>query len=91
LEKLLKGLVIRATKKNAPFSHDLFYLSKLADLELNIKDKENLEEITKFNIKARYSDFKLQFYKKCTKKYTEKYFKIFNNFYLWLKKFYQKK
>jgi HEPN domain-containing protein len=53
LEKLLKGLVVRKTKKHAPYTHDLVYLAELAN--------------------------------------TEKYFKIFNGFYSWLKKFYQKK
>ena len=91
IEKLLKGLVVKQIKKSAPFTHDLFYLSKLAELDLTSKQKNYLEEITKFNIRARYDNVKLAFYETCTKSYAEKYLKISNDLYLWLKKLYQKK
>ena len=91
IEKLLKGLVVKQIKKSAPFTHDLFYLSKLAELNLTSEQKKYLEEITKFNIRARYDNVKLAFYETCTKSYAEKYLKISNDLYLWLKKLYQKK
>lgn len=91
LEKILKGLVIKQIKTHAPYTHDLVYLAELANLDLDSKQRKNLEEITKFNIKARYDSVKIKFYKTCTKSYTQKYFKISNDFYLWLKKLYPKK
>ena len=91
IEKLLKGLVVKQIQKSAPFTHDLFYLSKLAELNLTSEQKKYLEEITKFNISARYDNAKLAFYETCTKSYAEKYLKISNDLYLWLRKLYQKK
>ena len=91
LEKLLKGLVVREIKKHAPYTHDLVYLVELANLKLKPNQRKDLEEITKFNIKTRYDNVKLKFYKTCTKSYTENYFKITKNLYLWLKRLYPKK
>ena len=42
--------------------------------------------INSFNISARYDDYKLNFHKKATKNYTEKYFKECNQLRLWLLK-----
>ncbi|MFH1838461.1 MAG: HEPN domain-containing protein [Candidatus Kuenenbacteria bacterium] len=89
LEKLLKGLVVRDTKTHAPFVHDLVYLIKLTNSNPTLKQIKDLEEINKFNIKARYDNEKLKFYKICNKFYTEKYFEICKIFYLWLEKKYQ--
>jgi hypothetical protein len=66
-------------------------LAKLAKLELTKEQIEYLTEITEFNIAGRYDVYKLAFYKKCSKRYTEKYFSISKGLYLWLKKQYQKK
>ena len=33
-----------------------------------------LDVVNKFNIKARYPEYKLQFYKQCDKEYTKNYF-----------------
>jgi hypothetical protein len=89
--EIIKRVSSKKTKKHAPYTHDLVYLAELADLKLKQNHRKDLEEITKFNIKARYDNVKLKFYKTCTKSYTEKYFKISNDFYLWLKKHYQEK
>lgn len=32
-----------------------------------------LDEVNDFNIRSRYPEFKFRFYKKCTKRFTEKY------------------
>ena len=91
LEKILKGLVVKQIKTHAPYIHQLVDLAKLAKLELTEEQIENLTEITEFNIAGRYDAYKFAFYKKCTKQYTEKYFEISKELYLWLKKQYQKK
>jgi len=62
LEKLLKGLVVKETKTHAPFVHDLVYLAKLTNLNFIQEQIKDLEEINKFNIKARYDNEKLKFY-----------------------------
>ena len=73
LEKLLKGLIVKILEKPASYIYDLDWLARLAQLDLSKKQSENLKIITDFNIAGRYNDEKLEFYKKCTKKYAEKY------------------
>lgn len=81
IEKLLKGLVVRMTGEQAPFTHDLVRLAQLAELDLNKKEVEFLNKINEFNIRARYPEYKLSFYKKCTREYTEKYIVQIENIY----------
>ena len=91
LEKILKGLVVEQTKTHAPYIHRLVDLAKSAKIKLSEDQILYLTEITEFNIAGRYDKHKFAFYERCTKNYTEKYFNISKNLYLWLKKQYQKK
>lgn len=86
LECELKALVVRESKKHAPLIHDLADLARLAKLPLSKKQIADLDEITTFNIKARYDDYKLAFYKKATKQYAEKHLDITKQLKLWIKK-----
>jgi len=88
LEKLLKGLVVIHSRKEAPYSHDLAKLAEMAGLEPTEKQLETLRLINSFNISGRYDSAKLEFYKMCTRKYAEKYLKITDNFFKWLEKRY---
>ncbi|MFH0755088.1 MAG: HEPN domain-containing protein [bacterium] len=74
LEKILKALVVQEIKEQAPCIHDLVRLQKIAKLELSKEEINFLNKINDFNIRTRYPEYKLQFYKICTKKYTENYF-----------------
>lgn len=91
MEKLLKGLVVIETKDFAPYIHDLSKLAKATKIDFAKDDFENLKVISEFNVRARYGDIKLSFYKTCTKRYTEKYFSISDKLRLWLKRKYPKK
>ena len=92
VEKLLKGIVVRTIKDYPPFTHDLRKLAKMADLDLDSKQKQYLEIISTFNIAGRYADAKMEFYRKYNRKeYSQKYLKITQNLLLWLKKEFQKK
>jgi len=91
LEKLLKGLAVKQTEQAIPHIHDLERLAELVKLNLTKKQIINLKIISEFNISGRYDNIKFAFYKKCSKKYTEKYFNISKELYLWLKKQYLKK
>ncbi|KPJ55767.1 hypothetical protein AMJ49_06400 [Parcubacteria bacterium DG_74_2] len=86
IEKTLKALVVERTKTHAPYIHQLVDLAKIAKIDLTEKQIDYLTEITQFNIAARYDAYKFDFYKRCTKNYTKKYFKISKELYLWLKK-----
>jgi HEPN domain-containing protein len=72
LEKILKALVVNNTKDHAPYIHDLIRLFQLTGLEMDKDTRKFLDEVNKFNIKARYPEQKLNFYKKCTKEYCGK-------------------
>ena len=92
LEKLLKAVVIKKIKDYPPYTHDLRKLAEVADLDLSSKQKENLDIIFTFNIAGRYTDEKIEFYKRYNKKeYAQKYLKITNDLLQWLKKRFQKK
>ena len=65
-------------------------LLKLAnESKINLSDnlKEDFREISRFNITARYDDYKFAFYKKATKEFTEKYFNKAKEIYVWLGKY----
>lgn len=85
LESDLKAKVVSKTKDFPPLTHNLLNLASLAGLEPTSNQSVYLREITTFNIKARYDDYKLTFYRKATKIYTEKYFKITKELRLWIK------
>lgn len=71
LEKILKALVVQTTKQQSPFIHDLVRLQELASVLLTDAEIALLNKVNDFNIRTRYPDYKLRFYKQCTKKYTE--------------------
>lgn len=74
LEKILKALVVQTTKQQAPYTHDLVRLEEVASIGLPKEEVELLKEVNSFNIKARYPDYKLKFYKLCNKNFTKNYF-----------------
>lgn len=73
LEKTLKALVVSQSKSHAIPTHDLILLIKKTKLPTDDKLLEKLAEINKFNIRARYDDYKREFYKLATKEYTKKW------------------
>ncbi len=72
LEKILKAFVVKKTKEHAPYLHNLSRLAEIAKINLDESELDFLARVNKFNIRARYPDDKLRFYKICTKEYTEK-------------------
>lgn len=85
LEKLLKGLVFKNTQNHASPIHDLLKLSTEAKLNLSKEQENNLVEISKWNIRARYDSYKFEFYRKANREYTDKWFDKGKGLYLWLK------
>jgi HEPN domain-containing protein len=85
IERLLKALVIKRTKSHPPFTHDLRRLSKLSGIDLNDKQKRDLDTITTFNLNARYDDYKLDFYKKCTSEFSQKWISNIKTLREWIK------
>lgn len=73
LEKILKAHVVQNTKKQAPYLHDLLRLAEVAHLNLTEEQLDVLDIVNEFNIRARYPEYKLEFYKRCTKEYTKEH------------------
>ncbi|OGG16085.1 hypothetical protein A3D77_02110 [Candidatus Gottesmanbacteria bacterium RIFCSPHIGHO2_02_FULL_39_11] len=87
IEKMLKSVFIKKKHNAPPWIHDLEKLAKVSSVSLVPADmKEDLSEITTFNIQARYEDEKFTFYKKATEGFTIKYMKKTKEILLWLKK-----
>jgi HEPN domain-containing protein len=63
IEKLLKALYVKRLQKHPVYSHDLLRLAKKIDVELPSGYDEWLDEITTFNLNARYDDYKQSFHK----------------------------
>lgn len=84
IEKLIKAVAIKNGISTIPKVHDLNKLFKKAKLEVDTKLEDVLDAITAFNIEARYPDYKREFYKKCTKEFTNKYIIKISKIRLWL-------
>ncbi len=69
---------------NIPYIHDLIKIAEKAGLSLTEKQKDLLDEVTTFNIKARYPDYKGRFYKKANKRFTEEYISKIKGLRRWL-------
>ena len=87
IEKLLKALYAKNNRNTpyAPKSHDLLHLAEKTELELTDRQEDLLDTITRFNMNARYDDYKKEFYLKCTDEYTERQLKNIEEVRLWLK------
>ena len=72
LEKILKAFVARQTKEQAPKTHNLIRLMELAKIDLTESQMDVLSKANQFNLRTRYPDAKLRFYKIATKEYAKK-------------------
>lgn len=87
IEKLLKALYAKNNKgaPYAPKTHDLLYLAEKIELELTNEQKTQLDTITKFNLEARYDDYKESFRQNCTNEYTTEQINNIKEVREWLK------
>ena len=86
LEKRLKSLfVMNNDNKIPPKTHNLIKLAKLAKVFLTHDQRIFLDEVNDFNLEVRYPEYRKDFYKICTKEFTEKYFLKIQEVEKWLK------
>lgn len=85
IEKLLKAVFMQKCRKNPPLIHDLLRLAEKGGIELDEKQKDILDTVTTFNIQARYDDYHLDFFNKCTKDFTEEWINSIKELRKWLK------
>jgi len=84
-EKLLKSLYVKKFKKHTPFTHNLYRLAELIGMDLPDDYSDMLDEITSFNLNARYDDYKKEFYSLCTKEYTRNWINNIKTIRKWIK------
>jgi len=84
LEKTLKALYVSLKDQSPPYIHNLKQIAQHAGFELSQEELAQLDEISEFNVSARYDEYKYKIYKRATKEYTEKWMKtgenLFNKF-----------
>jgi HEPN domain-containing protein len=86
IEKMFKAYYVKFFKKHAPFTHNLYRLAELCNLELSDEYSDWLDKITSFNLNARYNDFKREFYTQCTAEFTKEWIEKITTLRIWIKK-----
>ncbi|OGS17604.1 MAG: hypothetical protein A2219_01185 [Elusimicrobia bacterium RIFOXYA2_FULL_50_26] len=86
IEKLLKAVFVKSRKAAPPLIHDLVRLGEKTGIPLSEGIKNDLAEISTFNIQARYDDYKLSFYLKADRQFALKYVSITRELLKWLNK-----
>ncbi len=82
--KLLKALYVKKLQKHPIFSHDLLRLANKIGVELPVGFEKWLDEITTFNLNARYDDYKQSFHKLCTVEFSNKWITNIETIRKWL-------
>ena len=72
LEKNLRAAWAKNNEGNIPTkTHNLLKLTEEAKLTLDEEQILFLNRVTNFNLETRYPDYKLDFFKSCTKEFAE--------------------
>jgi hypothetical protein len=86
IEKLLKAYYVKVHNEHPPMIHNLLRLAGKTGLRMDKEKEDFFGEVTGYNITARYEDYKLEFYKKCTKEYAQKWIEEIKAYRQWIKK-----
>lgn len=85
IEKSLKAVVCKITKKIPPKTHDLFLLLKLADIALPEKHQLLIAHLNTASIPTRYPEDIVKITEQYNRTAAEKYLKQAKDFLKWLK------
>jgi len=85
IEKLLKAYFVKKNENHAPYTHNLYRLAELCELELDEDFSDWLFKITTFNINARYDDYKKEFYYLCTANFAKEWIEKIKKLRQWIK------
>lgn len=84
IEKALKGLYVQFVHETPPNIHDLVKLAKAVDLNISENDLRFLNEMNRFNIDARYPEYKNNLKQIATNEFTLIKFNKTKEMVLWL-------
>ena len=85
IEKLLKAYYVQKFGGHPSRIHNLLRLAEKSDLALSEAQKDFLTTVTAFNLRARYDDYKMEFYKTCTREFTLEWINEIKGFRKWIK------
>lgn len=85
VEKVLKAILAQKTDQQVPRLHNLLRLAQEAEIETTDEQKQILIRITTFNLESRYPDYKREFRKKCTQRFTRQELSQVEEIFRWLK------
>ena len=86
IEKLLKALYLKNTEESfPPLIHDLRRIAERSNLSLTEEQLILFDTISRFNIRARYDDYRQSFYKLCTLDFTNEWITKINECRSWIK------
>jgi len=85
VEKLIKGLYVKKHNEHAPYIHNLLRLAELCEVNVTNEYSDWLDEITSFNINARYNDYKKEFYNQCTRDFASLWLERIKEIRSWIK------
>jgi HEPN domain-containing protein len=85
IEKLLKALVSEITDEPAPRSHDLIYLAKRADIQLEPGQYEFVSKLNNASVPTRYPSDMQKILSEYTKQVASSYLKQTEEVTKWLK------
>jgi HEPN domain-containing protein len=85
IEKLLKALYVKKKDEFPPLIHDLRRICEKADVSIDMDQRIILDSISRFNINARYDDYKQSFYQLCTDSFTKEWIDKIKDCRLWIK------
>jgi len=85
VEKLLKAYHVKNVDADYPRIHNLLEIAHKASLDLSEEQKLVMAELTTFNLRARYPDYKNRFQKKADRQYTETHLNKIREMRKWLR------
>lgn len=82
LEKILKAAWVKNNEGNIPTkTHNLLKISEETKLDFTEEQILILNRVTNFHLETRYPDYKLDFFKSCTKEFAEENIKKIKELY----------
>ena len=85
IEKLFKAYYAKTHQEYPPMLHDLRRIGEKAGIVFDDDKLIIVETISQFNIRARYDDYKRNFYKLCTPEYAKTWIENIKEIRLWIK------
>ncbi|MFH7320147.1 HEPN domain-containing protein [Desulfurivibrio sp. D14AmB] len=85
LEKVLKAVYARRVDVQVPRIHHLLKIARDCKLSLTDDQQDFLLEVTTYNLKARYPDYKQSFARKATREFTATRIERIKEMQQWLK------